>query len=91
MPYQNQWPYVRRTPVLPKYSRTAGVTVAMLTDEARAERVWTFRPTNHVVLVYLGESLEGIDAQIDNGPLMSDLPAAGAIWSAPALDRKSVV
>ena len=35
----------------------------------------------------LGKSLEGMDAQIDNGPLLSDLPAAGAIWSVPAGSR----
>ena len=86
-PQHNQWPLVRRTPVLPKYSRVAGVTVTILHDQTDSERVWTFRPAHHTFLVYLGESIERLEAQIDDGPLVVEPPMAGSVSSVPAGSR----
>ena len=87
MPFQNQWPRVRRTLVLPDASRQKGVTVTILKDDVQLDRLWTFRPSQHTVFVFLTDTLSFFELQIENDVVARELPVAGGVWSIPAGSR----
>ena len=84
---RNEWSSIHRRTVFSKGSQNIGVTVTIFRDDATNERVWAFRPTQHTILVYLGEFSDPMEAQIDGGPFIAGPATPGLIWLVPAGSR----